>query len=82
MARGHLDELQNADIVSKSELVPSAFIQTLLNRLQVMNFMREVVVTDKFHCSMEDESKRSNVQEFLCYRTLRNSSSSIVRSNI
>ena len=28
VAKGHLDELQEADIVSKSKLVPSVFIKT------------------------------------------------------
>ena len=28
MAKGHLDELQKAEIVSKSKLVPSVFIKT------------------------------------------------------
>ena len=28
VAKGHLDELQKADIVSKSKLVPSVFIKT------------------------------------------------------
>ena len=42
MALGHLDELQKAEIVSKSKLLPSVF--------QVIHFILEVVVTDRFHC--------------------------------
>ena len=51
MATGHLDELQKAVIVSKSKLVPSVFIKThRLNKSQVIDFIREMVVTDRFHC--------------------------------
>ena len=48
MAKGHLDELQKAYIVSTSKLVPSVIIKTyyiVLNKSQVMNFIIEVVVT-------------------------------------
>ena len=51
VANGHLDELQKAEFVSKSNLVPSVFIKnTLPNKSQVIHFIREVVVTDRFHC--------------------------------
>ena len=42
MAKGHLDEPQKAEIVNKN---------TLLNKSQAINFIIEVVVTDRFHCS-------------------------------
>ena len=52
MTLGHLDKLQEAEIVSKSKLVSSVLIKNkLLNKSQVINFIIAVVVTDRFHCS-------------------------------
>ena len=50
MARGHLDELQKAEIVGKSQLIHSVFIKAQLNNSQVIHFIIEVVATDSFHC--------------------------------
>ena len=49
VAKGHLDELQMAEIVSKSKSVPSVFIKTHYWS-QVINLIIEVVVTNRFHC--------------------------------
>ena len=46
---GHLDELQKAEIVSKSKLVPSVIKTHLLYKSQVMHFIIKVVVTNRFH---------------------------------
>ena len=52
-AKGHLDEPQKAEIVNTSKMVPSVItINTLLNKSQVIHFIIEVVVTDRFHCTV------------------------------
>ena len=54
-ALGHLDELQKAEIVSKSKLVPAVFTKThkWISHTQAIKHIIEVVVTDRFHCIIQ-----------------------------
>ena len=50
VVKGHIDELEKADIVSTSKMVPVFIKHTLLNKSHVIHFIIEMVVTDRFHC--------------------------------